>query len=305
MVSVLKADNNNSEFLLIIKSETDGLPSKGILYKPEDFDPNKKYPIIFTFYKYSSDQMYDFLMPNYSTGNINIAYFISHGYLVFAPDICYRTGEVGESVIKSIVSSANYLGKTRNYIDTAKMAISGESFGGFEINFLVTHTNKFAAAEECCGVSDFISDFGELHDYDLDKGFLEFSDGPYYNFRASLWERPDLYIKNSPVFNADKVTTPLLVMHNKNDKGVPFIQGVEFFSALWELKKPVWLLQYDGEGHGLGNVPGTAKDFTIRLEQFFDHYLKGKPAPKWMVEGIRPSRKGIDDGLALESGKTP
>jgi dipeptidyl aminopeptidase/acylaminoacyl peptidase len=120
-----------------------------------------------------------------------------------------------------------------------------------------------------------------------------------------LWQRPDRYIEESSVLRADRVTTPLLMMHNKGDEAVPLQQGVEFFTALRRLGKKVWMLQYDKGGHGVTD-PDDAKDYTIRLTQFFDHYLKGAPAPKWMTEGVPARLKGIESGLELDaSGREP
>src|SRR5690242_21621112 len=97
---------------------------------------------------------------------------------------------------------------------------------------------------------------------------------------VSLWERPDLYVENSPLFTLDKVTTPLLICHSEDDNAVPFAQSVELFTALRRLQKPVWMLQYAGQGHVMGDED-CVLDFSIRQEQFFEHYLKGKPAPRW------------------------
>jgi dipeptidyl aminopeptidase/acylaminoacyl peptidase len=182
------------------------------------------------------------------------------------------------------------------------MGLTGSSFGGWEVNYLITHSHKFAAANECFGMSDLVTDYNNvINGHDEKWAFLP--DFAYYGMGGTLWQHPERYVENSPIFNADKITTPLLILHNKEDMGVPFSQGVELFTALWELHKPAWLLQYDGQGHGVIGPAGI--DYTIRQMQFFDHYLKGAPAPKWMTDGIPPWMKGIDDGLQLEPGKNP
>lgn len=280
----------------------DGKKSQGILYKPEDFDSTKKYPIIFEYYRHKSHALHHFPTPDYAIGDIEPGYYASHGYLVFCPDIYYTVGAKGESIVNCIVSVADYLSRTRPYIDSTKMGLNGSSFGGWETNYLVTHTNKFAAANECCGMSDLVMEYDNFINLHDEKGFF-LPDDSYYGMGGTLWQHPERYIANSPIFNADKVTTPLLILHNKADMGVAFSQGVELFTALWELHKPAWLLQYDGDGHGVGIE--HQPDYTTRQMQFFDHYLKGAPAPKWMTDGIPPWMKGIDDGLELEPGKTP
>jgi dipeptidyl aminopeptidase/acylaminoacyl peptidase len=115
---------------------------------------------------------------------------------------------------------------------------------------------------------------------------------------ATLWQKPDLYILNSPLFQADKITTPLLIMSNDNDGAVPWQQGIELFSALRRLDKPAWLLTYNGEEHNLTKLPNRL-DLSIRMLQFFDYYLKGAPIPEWMSQGIPAIEKGISNGYEL------
>jgi dipeptidyl aminopeptidase/acylaminoacyl peptidase len=116
---------------------------------------------------------------------------------------------------------------------------------------------------------------------------------------ATPWQRPDLYTKNSPLFKADKITTPLLLMHNDKDGAVPWYQSIELFTALRRLDKKAWFLQYNDEDHNLVERRNR-KDLSVRLSQFFDHYLKGAPMPVWMKSGVPAVNKGIDWGLKIE-----
>lgn len=280
---------------LITWKALDGRSIQGILYRPENFDAQKKYPIIFNYYERKSDGLNAFLQPDilYSGGNINIPWYTSNGYIVCLPDIHYKIGETGESVINSVVSAAQYLSKMP-WINPQKMGIQGFSFGGYETNFLVTQSSLFAAACSASGISNLISAYGGLSEDGVSlQSLVEF-----LNFRmgATLWQRPDLYIKNSPIFAADKVTTPLLIMHTKQDGICPFANAIELFTALRRLNKKVWMLQYEGN-HGLDGE--SAADFSIRMQQFFDHYLKDAPAPKWMSKGIPAKLKGIESGLDI------
>ncbi len=277
-----------------------GKLSEGILYKPENFDSRKKYPIIFNYYEKLSDMKYNYFVPEAIGHNINIPYFVSNGYIVFTPDIHYTIGEVGKSVYNSLISAANYLSKIP-WIDSTRMAIQGHSFGAYETHYLITHSNKFGAAASVAGQTDFISGFGELSGMGTSRQHLY----EIYQSRigATLWDRPDLYIKNSPVFNTSQVTTPLLMMHNRNDGAVPFTQALEFFTALRRLNKRVWLLQYDQGDHQLF-LPSEKLDYTIRLTQFFNHYLKDSAAPVWMTQGIPARFKGIETGYALDSANS-
>lgn len=179
------------------------------------------------------------------------------------------------------------------------MGIQGHSRGGWETNFLVTHSKLFAAAMSASGFSDYVCLYNGIRSARLEGGSRQGSfESSYQRIGATLWERPDLYIENSPIFKANEVTTPLLMMANKADDDVPFEQGIEFFTALRRLRKKVWMLQYDGEGHMvLSNK--AARDLTVRMKQFFDLYLMGAPAPKWMLTGIPAKMKGVVDGLDL------
>jgi dipeptidyl aminopeptidase/acylaminoacyl peptidase len=271
----------------------DGTTSTGILYKPENFDPGKKYPIIFDYYERRSDELNLYIRPKASQDRINIAWYVSNGYLVCVPDIHYVRGEPGRSAYICIVSAARYLSKMP-WVDGKKMGIQGHSFGGYETEFVVTHSTLFAAACAASGLSDLISWYGSVPR----SGNPKFSSERQQDrMGATLWQIPDRYIDNSPIFKADKVSTPLLLMNNKGDGTVPFAQGVELFTALRRLGKRVWMLQYDGGGHSV-QWGKDAMDYSIRMAQFFDHYLKDAPAPKWMTRGIPAKMKGIDDGLA-------
>jgi dienelactone hydrolase len=277
-----------------------GRRCQGILYKPENFDSTKKYPVIFDFYERRSDELNLYIWPEPSADRINIPYFVSRGYLIFVPDIFYKMGEPGMGAVNSVVSAAKYLSRFP-WVNSKRMGVQGHSWGGYEVNFLITHTNIFAAACSASGISDFISFYGSAYRAGFPMHHLEMDQG---RIGGSLWKYPSLFIRNSPIFYAEKVSTPLLIMQNKGDYIVPFAQGVEFFTALRRLGKKVWLLQYDGGEHSIGG--GSAEDFNTRMNQFFDHYLKEYSAPIWMTRGVSARQKGIEDGLKLDKQvKTP
>lgn len=281
---------------LVTWKKFDGQLSQGILFKPENFDSTKKHPLIIWYYEKNSSALHGFLKPGPSAGDLNIPYFVSNGYLVFVPDISYKIGATGESAYNSVVSGAQYLAQ-RSYVDTKKIGVTGHSFGGYQTNYIVTRTSMFAAALAANGPTNLISNYGSLDGQGGDR--IGFTENKQFRMGTSLSENPEAYISNSPIFKADKVTTPLLLMHTKLDGAVGWSQAVEFFTTLRRLNKKVWLLQYDNEGHSLSK-PNNQKDFTIRMKQFFDHYLKDAPEPVWMSRGIPAKMKGIDDGLRLD-----
>jgi dipeptidyl aminopeptidase/acylaminoacyl peptidase len=286
---------------LVHYTDSTGDPLQAIVYTPENFDSTRKYPVIFYYYEELSNKLNSALKPGPSSGALNIAYFVSRGYVVCTPDIHYVIGDPGRSALKCVMAAVNRMSQFP-WVDITKMGIQGHSYGGFETNYIVTHTNIFAAACSAAGISDCISNYNTVsHDMRSRQYFYE---NGQMRGGASLWSDPSVFLRNSPIFWADKVTTPVLLMHNQEDNMVPFPQGLAMFNALRRLGKRAWMCQYDGQGHGVYDEAGI--DWTIRMEQFFDHYLKNKPAPMWMLKGILATQKGRDAGLELDStGATP
>lgn len=282
---------------LISWTTFDGKPTQGIVYKPENFDPNKKYPVMIYFYEKHTDNLYQYFTPAPSRSIINIPFFCSRGYIVFTPDIQYTTGHPGESSYNSIVSGAQELAKN-TWVDKDNMAIQGQSWGGYQTAYLVTRTNMFKAAGSGAPVANMFSAYGGIRwESGMSRQFQY--EQTQSRIGATMWEAPELYKENSPIFFADKVQTPLLIMHNDKDGAVPWYQGIEYFMALRRLGKPVWLLQYNNEAHNLRERK-NAKDLSIRLQQFFDHYLKGDPMPVWMKKGVPATEKGKTYGFEFE-----
>jgi dipeptidyl aminopeptidase/acylaminoacyl peptidase len=274
----------------------DGKMSEGILYKPENFDPKKKYPVIFYFYERDADGLYNYRAPAPSASTVNVPYFVSNEYLIFDPNIYYKDGEPGNSAYNSVVSAAKYLSKMP-WVDSTRMAIQGQSWGGYQVSYLVTKTNIFKAAWAGAPVSNMTSAYGGIRwGTGLTRQFQY--EHTQSRIGATLWQRQDLYIKNSPLFAADKITTPLVIMHNDADGSVPWYQGIEFFTALRRLNKKVWLLEYNGEDHNLVERKNR-KDLSVRLGQFFDYYLKDAKPARWIKDGLPATEKGKDWGLGL------
>jgi len=276
----------------------DGEPLQGVLYKPENFDPSKKYPVIFTYYNLWSDDLHEYCEPDWSRGRIDIPYFVSNGYLVFAPDISYHFQQYTKGTTDAILSAANYLSKLP-FVDPAKMGLQGHSYGGYETNVAVTHTkNIFAAACTAAGVSDLVSsDFLPDIDQRSETGQIYLGPG------VTPWANPDIYMRNSPIFNIQEATTPLLIVHGDEDHAVPYEQAVEMYHAMRRANKTCWLLTYHNASHILFN--NDARDFTVRVKQFFDYYLKGMPPPIWMTSTINDG-KPVSTSLEPDnSGKRP
>jgi dienelactone hydrolase len=293
---------------LITWKQFDGKIAQGVLYKPENFDPNKKYPVIFNYYEKLSYRLYQFPFPGLTNENINIPWFVSRGYLVFTPDIQYSNASksdqvVGDAVYNSLESAVQFLSKLK-YVDDARIGAQGHSFGGGETFSLIVRSKSFAAAIATSStVSDEISAYlgiklvginGRPTSYRINH-----AEAGHDMIGATFWQRPDLFIKASPVYSANKVSAPLFIIHNLGDIICDWNQSAEMFSALRRLNKPVWMIQYDGESHSIQKKK-NALDYTLKINQFFDHYLKSAPAPIWMTQGIPARLKGAITSYDLD-----
>lgn len=272
----------------------DGKESEGVLYVPDDIDPNKKYPMLCVFYETGSEELYHHFTMEPSWSWVNYPFYVSRGYVIFVPDIHYTPGIPGENCYNYVCSGAEEMCRRYPWIDKDRIGIDGQSWGGYQTAYLVTRTNMFACAGSGAPVANMTSAFGGIRWESGDSRQAQYEMGQS-RIGLNLWEAPELYIYNSPVFHADRVNTPLLIMHNDGDGAVPWYQGIEMFMALRRLQKPVWMLQYNGEAHNIKQRKNR-KDITVRLQQFFDHYLKDAPMPRWMKEGIPMERKGQEMG---------
>jgi dipeptidyl aminopeptidase/acylaminoacyl peptidase len=267
---------------LVSYRNADGVPLKAALYKPENFDSKKKYPMMVYIYEKLSQNVNQFVNPAPGT-SINVAYYVSNGYLVLTPDIVYTVGYPGQSALKCVLAAIDNV-IDRGYVDEKAIGIQGHSWGGYQIAYMVTQTNRFRAAAAGAPVSDMISAYDGIRwGSGLPRQFQY--EHTQSRIGGSIWEYPMRYFENSPVLQADRVQTPLMILHNDADDMVPWYQGIEYFLALRRLGKEVYMFSYNGEPHGLRRR-ADQKDYTVRLQQYFDHFLKGAPAPDWMLKGI-------------------
>ncbi|MBX2965073.1 MAG: S9 family peptidase [Cyclobacteriaceae bacterium] len=275
-------------------TSSDNIPLEGMLYKPEGFDPKKKYPMMVYFYEKNSQNIHQHHAPAPIRSIINFSLYTSNGYLVFVPDVVYKIGFPGESAMSSIMPGVTSL-IAKGFVDEKRIGIQGHSWGGYQIAYMVTRTNLFRAAEAGAPVVNMISAYGGIR-WESGMSRMFQYEQTQSRIGGTLWEKPMHYIENSPIFFADKVQTPLLMMHNDADGAVPWYQGIEYYMALRRLDKPVWMLNYNGQGHGLTQRHHRT-DFAKRMMQFFDHYLKDAPMPDWMNKGVPAIEKGIRQGI--------
>ncbi|MBM3158768.1 MAG: S9 family peptidase [Bacteroidetes bacterium] len=273
-----------------------GLSATGVLYLPENFDRSKKYPLLLYFYETHTNTLHSYIPPAPTGSRLNISFYVSRGYVVLSPDIHYTIGYPAKSCYDYVVSAAKQLAR-EPWIDGTNIGIQGQSWGGIQVAQLVTMTNIFKAAWAGAPVANMTSAYGGIRwESGVNRQFqYEMTQS---RIGATLWQRQDLYIKNSPLFSVPKITTPMVIMANDADGAVPWYQGIELFTAMRRLGKKVWMLNYNGEAHNLRERKNQ-KDISIRQQQYFDWLLKGERPARWITEGVPAINKGKDMGLDL------
>lgn len=259
----------------------DGEDLQGVLIKPAGYKKGDKVPVVVYFYRYMSQRMFDF--PKMELNHRpNFPMFTSNGYAIFLPDIRFEIGHPGKSSTQTMINATQKL-IDLGIADPDKIGLQGHSWAGYQSAFMITQTDMFKAVVSGAPVSNMTSAYSGIR---LKSGLarqFQYETGQS-RIGKTLFEAPELYIENSPVFFADKVNTPILIMFGDKDDAVPWHEGVQYYLALRRAGKDATFLQYEGEPHHLKKFPNQV-DFSIRMMQYFDHYLKGKPAAKWMTEG--------------------
>ena len=268
----------------------DGVPLQGIVYKPADYDPSKKYPAVVYYYESLSDNLHQYNAPS-GRNVVNPTVYASQGYVVFFPDIAYTTGYPGQSALKSIVPAIHVLAD-RGVIDIKKVGIAGQSWGGYQSAYIITQTPLFAAAFLGAPVANMTSAYGGIRWESGNSRVQQYERGQS-RIGSTLWQSPLKFIENSPLFYVDRVQTPVLIMSNDGDGAVPWYQGIELFIGLKRFGKEAYLVDYNNDAHN-PRKRANQLDVDKRMLQFFAHHLKGEPAPEWMEKGIPFLQKGRD-----------
>jgi dipeptidyl aminopeptidase/acylaminoacyl peptidase len=273
----------------------DGQRAQGILTIPDDYKPGEKRPMLVTFYEKNSQNMHRYNAPSYLTGmGSSPIQAVSEGYVTMMPDVYFRTGPSHSDMLEAVEAATRKVIEL-GYADPKKIGINGHSYGGEGAAFIGTRSRMFAAVGMGAGVVDLFFDFNQnwgwsyaVQQQGSGGGNNAFDYYLYSQGREGIspWANPELYNFESALMHAPEVTAPFLIMHGAADPTVPFTNGLAMYNALRFNNKKAVLLAYPGEGHGLRGM-ANRKDLTIRFFQFFDHYLKGAPAPKWLTEGVK------------------
>ncbi len=276
-------------------TNADGRALPAVLIKPDDFDASKKYPLMVYIYETMAEGLHRYYPPSPGT-NINFTRYVSNGYVVLMPDIIYEIGYPGPSSLKCVIPAVEKV-LAMGFIDLQRIGIQGHSWGGYEISYMITQTDLFAAVEAGASVVNMTSAYGGIRwGTGMSRAFQY--EKTQSRIGAPLWGRALQFIENSPLFWVERVQTPYLTIHNDEDDAVPWYQGIEFFSALRRLGKEAYMFNFNGEKHGLRERENQ-KYWTVYLDEFFDHYLLGKPKPEWMEKGVPYLERGKRDVNAL------
>ena len=226
--------------------------NKGLLYLPEDYDPQKEYPALVQFYETHSGELNIYHAPLLSSALGDPMYFASNGYIVFMPDVHFTVGTPGQSCYDAVVSGTKYLIE-QGIAHPGKIGLQGHSWSGYQTSYLVTKTDLFTCANIAAPITDMVTGYlGIRNGSGLPRYFMY--EETQSRMGKTLWDDPEAYIKNSPIFYADKIQTPLLIFHCDGDEAVPYSEGLNLFLAMRRLHKPAWLLNYKGDRHFLYNI---------------------------------------------------
>jgi dipeptidyl aminopeptidase/acylaminoacyl peptidase len=255
---------------------------QGALYLPANYEPGKKYPLLVTIYEKRSQLLNSYVSPSETT-TPNRSIYTSRGYAVLDPDIVYRVNDPGMSAVWCVLPAVRAAIAT-GLVDSTRVGLWGHSWGGYQTAFLVTQTKMFRAAVAGAPLTDMVSMYSSVYwnTGSTNQAIFEASQG---RFKGNFIQNYDAYIRNSPAFHADKVTTPLVILHNDKDGAVDFNQGITYYNTLRQLGKDVILLEYVGENHGLQR-PVNQKDYAVRMREWFDYQLQGAPPADWIANGV-------------------
>lgn len=256
---------------------------QGALFLPANYVEGEKYPTVVYYYEKLSQTKNNWSNPGFSGTGWNPSVYTSNGFAVFIPDIVYTLDDPGMSAVWCVIPGVKAAIET-GVIDSENIGIHGHSWGGYQTAFLITQTDMFKAAAAGAPLTNMISMYDLIY-WNSGGGNMSIFEASQGRFKGGPWDNWESYERNSPVYHVQNVNTPLLMLHNDKDGAVDFTQGIEYYSALRRLKKPVILVQYKGENHGLGKLENR-KDYSVRMMEFFDHYLKGEEAPSWITNGV-------------------
>lgn len=250
----------------------DGTKLRGSLMYPANYNPNIKYPMIVEIYERKSVDINQFQPPsNYMVIGISLLNFTLNDYFVLYPDIEYTIGDPGISALKSVTAAVDKVLETGK-VDEKRLGLIGHSFGGYETAFIVTQTDKFAAAVAGAAVTNIVSYYHDVF-WDSRRTQMWRMENQQFRFGDSFYNMKDAYYRNSPLHHVENVNTPLLLWTGNTDTNINWNQSVQMFLALKRLGKKSKLLLYDDEPHVLMKTPNQM-DLTKGIFNWMEKYVK-------------------------------
>lgn len=266
---------------LIRYKNSKGKTLKGALFYPVNYQEGIQYPMIVHIYETMSDQLNGFVFPS-SRETYNPMNYVLQGYFVFQPDITYETNHPGESAADCVTAAVQKVLKRKD-IAPARLGLIGHSWGAYQTAYIVTQTSLFAAAVAGAPLTNMISMYNSIY-WENGRANQEMFETSQARFRQPWWQIQEQYIKNSPVYQAEKIRTPLLILFGTEDNAVDWRQGLEMYITMRRLGKPCILLAYQDEGHTIGGRANEL-DQTSRVADYFGYYLQGKEKADWIMKG--------------------
>ncbi|MDZ3831880.1 MAG: prolyl oligopeptidase family serine peptidase [Sphingopyxis sp.] len=264
-----------------------GAKMEGAMILPSNYRAGQRYPTVVTMYESgpggtAKEALY-YMSPSLeASGAMELA---SRGYAVLLADVGFQWGNPGPSSLQCLMPAVD-AAVAAGVADPKRLGLHGHSWGGYQTLFHTTQTNRFAGAIAGAGLSDLVSMFGGVY-WGGSRSQYPIIEKGQGRMMQPIWDDWQRYLDNSPLYHAQKLSTPLLMMHNDKDWAVGFYQGVQYFLALRRLGKPVAMLEYRGDGHGVEGRYNQL-DYRMRHLEFWDHFLKGTAAPSWWKDGIMP-----------------
>ncbi|QIY82995.1 S9 family peptidase [Chryseobacterium sp. NEB161] len=239
---------------------------------PADYDCTKKYPVIINIYENEALKFKEFVYPSlHNQAGFNRTLFAENGYVVILPQINYSVDKPGESALESVTEAINFI-EGRFKIDRTRLGIVGHSFGGYEVDYIISHSNIFKAAISGASLADITASYFSLNKNFIRPDYWRYTDQSF-RMSHSFFENREIYLENNPIFAADKVNTPVLIWSGKEDFHVDKNQSISFYLALRSLHKIAKLYLIPGEQHLLLMKNNQASATKLFLA-WFNYYLK-------------------------------
>lgn len=262
-----------------------GNPLKGTLYYPTHFKDSKKYPVVVYIYMRQSTHSNDYIFPNVGTAGFDLRTLLNKGYFVYMPDILFSNHGSGLSALDCVHSSIDALNEVKG-IDHERLGLTGHSMGGYETNFIATHSKRFKTYIAGSAHSDVVRAYFSYH-YDWGIPYTwQFENGQHF-MNVAFAKNKEIYFKNNPIHYVENVSAPILIWTGKKDENVRWDHTMEFYIGLLRNNKQAIALFYPEGTHNLGKDTEEAIDLNRRSFEWWDFHLKDKENVPWIYKQMK------------------